>query len=68
MEAIVQGVGYTIKFRECFLIDSTGQFSESILLTQYVSSFIDPELDKYEINDDLFFTLEDVENYRRKLS
>lgn len=61
LEAIVQGIGYTRKFRECFLIDSTGQFSESILLTQYVSSFIDPELDKYEINDDLFFTLEDVE-------
>lgn len=61
LEAPVQGIGYTRKFRECFLIDSTGQFSESILLTQYVSSFIDPELDKYEVKDDLYFTLEDVE-------
>ena len=61
LEAPVQGIGYTRKFRECFLIDSTGQFSESILLTQYVSSFIDPKLDKYEVKDDLYFTLEDVE-------
>lgn len=61
LEAPVQGIGYVRKFRECFLIDSTGQFSESILLTQYVSSFINPELDKYEVKDDLYFTLEDVE-------
>ena len=31
LEAPVQGIGYVRKFRECFLIDSTGQFSESIL-------------------------------------
>lgn len=61
LESPVQGIGYTRKFRECFLIDSTGQFSESILLTQYVSSFIKEELDKFEVKDDLFFTLEDVE-------
>ncbi|MDD3186966.1 MAG: DUF87 domain-containing protein [Bacilli bacterium] len=61
LEAPVQGIGYVRKFRECFLIDSTGQFSESILLTQYVSSFIKEELNKYEVDDDLFFTLEDVE-------
>ena len=61
LEAPVQGIGYVRKFRECFLIDSTGQFSESILLTQYVSGFINPDLDKYETNEDLYFTLEDVE-------
>ncbi len=61
LEAPVQGIGYVRKFRECFLIDSTGQFSESILLTQYVSSFINPDLDRYEVKDDLYFTLEDVE-------
>lgn len=61
LESPVQGIGYVRKFRECFLIDSTGQFSESILLTQYVSSFIKEELDKFEVKDDLFFTLEDVE-------
>lgn len=61
LEAVVQGIGYTRKFRECFLIDSTGQFSESILLTQYVSGFINPELDKYEVKDNLYFTLEDLE-------
>jgi len=61
LEAPVQGLGYVRKFRECFLIDSTGQFSESILLTQYVSSYIKEELDKFEVKEDLYFTLEDVE-------
>ncbi len=41
LEAPVQGVGYTRKFRECFLIDNSGNFSESVLLTEYVSSFIE---------------------------
>lgn len=61
LEAPVQGIGYTRKFRECFLIDSTGQFSESILITQYVSSFINPDLELTEIKDDVYFTLEDLE-------
>ncbi|MEG0826187.1 MAG: ATP-binding protein [Bacilli bacterium] len=61
LEAPVQGIGYIRKFRECFLIDSTGQFSESILLTQYVNSFINIDLDKYEVKDNLYFTLNDIE-------
>ena len=47
-EAIVKGVGYTRKFRECFIIDKEGEFVESILVTQYISSFIDESLDRYE--------------------
>lgn len=61
LEAPVQGVGYVRKFRECFLIDSTGQFSESILLTQYVSSFINPDLELAKIKDDIYYTLDDLE-------
>ena len=34
LESPVQGIGYVRKFRECFLIDSHGQFSESVLLTE----------------------------------
>ena len=47
LEATVQGIGYTRKFRECFLIDNSGNFTESVLLTEYVSSFIKDEYDNY---------------------
>lgn len=61
MEAVVQGVGYTRKFRECFTIDTHGQFPESILMTEYVTSFIDESLDTYEPKEVKFYTLEDLE-------
>ena len=61
LEAPVQGIGYVRKFRECFLIDSHGQFSESVLLTEYVSSFINDEYDNYEPRKDCYYTLEDLE-------
>lgn len=60
-EAIVQGIGYTRKFRELFLIDNEGQFSESVLLNKYVSSFIQPDLDNFEPNGEVFYTLDDLE-------
>lgn len=61
LEAPVQGIGYTRKFRECFLIDSQGQFSESVLLTEYVSSFIKGEYDNYEPKGGVFYTLDTLE-------
>lgn len=61
LEAVVQGVGYTRKFRECFLIDSQGQFSESVLLTEYVSSFIKNEYDNYEPKKGVYYTLDTLE-------
>ena len=61
LEAVVQGIGYTRKFRECFLIDNQGQFSESVLLTEYVSSFIKDEYDNYEPKGGVFYTLETLE-------
>ncbi len=61
LEAPVQGIGYVRKFRECFLIDSHGQFSESVLLTEYVSSFIHDEFDDYEPPKECYYTLEDLE-------
>lgn len=61
LEAIVQGTGYTRKFRECFLIDSQGQFSESVLLTDYVSSFINNAYDNYEPSTGVFYTLNTLE-------
>lgn len=61
LEAPVQGIGYVRKFRECFLIDSHGQFSESVLLTEYVSSFINDEYDNFEPDKHCYYTLEDLE-------
>ena len=61
LEAPVQGIGYVRKFRECFLIDNHGQFSESVLLTEYVSSFINDKYDNFEPRKDCYYTLEDLE-------
>ena len=61
MESVVQGIGYTRKFRECFLIDSKGQFSESVLLNDYVSSFINEEYDNYEPKGGEYYTLDTLE-------
>ena len=61
LNAVVQGIGYTRKLHECFLIDSTDQFSERVLLTEYVNKFIDPELNKFEPDKQHYFTLPDLE-------
>ena len=61
LETPVQGVGYTRKFRECFIIDKDGDFTESILVTEYVSKHINEALDKYEASKLGFYTLEDLE-------
>ena len=61
LEAPVKGIGYTRKFRECFTIDTQGNFPESILMTEYITGFIDESLDKYEPREVKYFTLEDLE-------
>lgn len=61
LEAPVQGIGYTRKFRECFTIDTQGNFPESILMTEYITGFIDNSLDTYEPKEMKFYTLEDLE-------
>lgn len=61
LEAPVQGIGYTRKFRECFIVDKQGDFVESILVTEYISNFINEDLDKYEARTVNRFTLVDLE-------
>jgi len=61
LEAPIQGIGYVRKFRECFLIDSNGQFTESVLMTEYLSKFIDDKFDDYEPEGKSFYTLPDLE-------
>ena len=62
LNATVQGIGYTRKLQECFLIDSNDQFSERVLLTEYLAKFIKPELNQYEPTEVKYFTLTDMEN------
>lgn len=57
----VQGIGYVRKFKECFTIDKDGEFTESILVTEYISSFIHDEYDAYEPKKTNFYTLQDLE-------
>lgn len=60
MEAVVKGAGYTRKFHECFHVDSNGAFTEGILITEYITSFIDARFDEYESNNYNLFTMHDV--------
>ena len=61
IEAPVQGIGYVRKFRECFLIDNSGNFTESVLLTEYVNSFIKDEFDSYEPHTGVYYDLDTLE-------
>lgn len=61
LNATVQGIGYTRRLQDCFLIDSTDNFSERVLLTEYVNKFIHSELNQYEPEQVNYFTLDDLE-------
>lgn len=61
LEAPIQGIGYVRKFRECFIIDRSGDFTESVLITQYITSFIDESLDNYEAPNDHAFDIDTLQ-------
>ena len=61
MEVVIQGAGYQIKFRDCFHVDANGVFTESILVTDYISSLINPDLDNFETNEYNMYSLVDLE-------
>ena len=57
----IQGLGYIRQFKDCFEINTSGTFVESNLITEYVTSFIKPELEKLEPSSDHYFNLNDLE-------
>lgn len=61
LEAVISGVGYTRKLRECFNIDKFGSFTESILFTEYVTSFVNDHFDDYEPTGYTYYSLQDLE-------
>ena len=61
LETEIKGIGYTRKFRDCYLIDQFGNFTESVLMTEYVSGFIKEEYDNYEPEGSVFYDLDTLE-------
>lgn len=57
----IRGVGYTRTLQNCFLIDNSGNFSERVLLTEYVNKYIKPELNQCEPDTTYYYTLRDFE-------
>ena len=62
MEAVINGIGYTRKFKDCFHIDNMGNFSESVLMGEYVSSFLSSDYENLDIAHASMYTLNDLEN------
>ena len=61
MNTDVQGVGFTRKFSDCFKIDSKGEFSESVLINEYIAKNIDDSLEgALEAPKNAFFTIRDL--------
>ena len=61
MEAVIQGAGYSRKFRDCFYVDKNGVFTEGILVTEYISSFVNAAFDEYEPKVYNSYSLSDLE-------
>lgn len=61
LEVEVPGVGYTRSFRKCFEIDSQGQFTERVLITEYINKFIDNDTNWKEEYKPTLFTIDDLE-------
>ena len=61
LESPVQGLGYVRKFRDCFMIDNNGNFSESNLLMEYLNSFVKEEFETYDIKEKNYYSFKDLE-------
>lgn len=61
LDVQVPGIGYTREFRKCFDIDKNGEFTEKILVTKYIQSFIDNNTKWNEDFVPIYFTLEQLE-------
>lgn len=61
MNAELQGVGFTRKFADCFAIDSKGEFSESVLISEYLSKHMDDTLEEQiEVPRNPYFDIKTV--------
>lgn len=61
MNTTLQGIGYTRKLTDCFKIDSKGEFSESVMINEFISKYYNENLEtSVEIPKNTYFTLDDV--------
>lgn len=58
-DTVIPGLGYTRTFSECFEIDSNGNFGESVLITNYILSKINDNLDSIKAPDNASYSLKD---------
>ena len=58
-DSTIQGLGYTRSLSECFEIDSNGNFGESVLITNYILSHVDEELEMTEEPVNAFYSMRD---------
>lgn len=61
-ETEIPGIGYTRKFKKCFDIGRNGQFSEGLLINEYLEKFIDDELERQVVTTTGKCNLYDLEN------
>ena len=61
LDVEVEGIDYTREFRKCFDIDSTGQFVERILITDYIKKFVLQDVHLNEEYVPTYFTIDDLE-------
>ena len=58
-DSVIPGVGYTRTLSECFEIDSNGNFGESVLITNYILSHINDEIETLSEPNGAHYTLKD---------
>lgn len=63
LNTVLQGIGYTRRLTDCFKIDSKGEFSESVMINEFIAKYLDDTIEsQIEIPKSVFFTLNDVYN------
>ncbi len=61
LNTVLQGIGYTRRLTDCFKIDSKGEFSESMMINEFIAKYLDDTIEsQIEIPKNVFFTLNDV--------
>lgn len=58
-DSVIPGLGYTRTLSECFEIDSNGNFGESVLITNYILSKINDEMDAIKEPEKAAYSLKD---------
>ncbi|MEG1596838.1 MAG: DUF87 domain-containing protein [Bacilli bacterium] len=61
LESILEQPGYSRPLKQCIFVDKTGKMQEVELVVDYISSFINSNIE-ITVNNDVAYTLTDLEN------